>query len=86
MIKSHGHFSTTISSRRNNDNSPYRTDIEMNKTRGVGIVLIRNPFKVLYSMRNYDAKGFYGHADAADFSGAGMLCSKNELTPTQTYN
>ena len=71
LIKSHGYFATPQTNKRDKTYSPEETDYQMRMTRRTGIVLIRNPFKVLYSMRNYNAMGFYGHADATDFIGTG---------------
>ena len=51
---------------------PDHTDYQMRVTKRTGVVLIRNPFRVLYSFRNYNAMGLYGHADASEFKGTGI--------------
>ena len=73
LIKTHGYFNTPITNMRDLQTHPNHTDWMMKITNRTGIILIRNPFKVLYSFRNYNIKGHYGHADATKFSGQGKL-------------
>ena len=67
LIKSHGFFHTPTTKPRYSD-KPLRqtksnaTNYQMMVTRRTGIVLVRNPFRVIYSFRNYNFMGFYGHA------------------------
>ena len=72
LIKSHGYFNTPATNKMDIQTKPDDTKNHMSVTRMTGIILIRNPFKVLYSFRNYNAMGLYGHADASEFKGAGM--------------
>ena len=73
LIKTHGWFNTPATNRRDLQTFPNHTDWMMEITRRTGIVLIRNPFKVLYSFRNYNVMGLYGHADATEFFGKGKV-------------
>ena len=88
LIKSHGYFSTPDLDRqgRGKNLKPEDTEYEMKMTEGNGIILIRNPYKVLHSMRNYNAKGFYGHADASDFTGPGKLYFEIKSIAPYSYN
>ena len=72
MIKSHGYFNTPATNRFDIQTMPDHTDYQMRVTKRTGVVLIRNPFRVLYSFRNYYAMGLYGHADASEFKGTGI--------------
>ena len=72
LIKTHGYFNTPATNRRDLQTKPEHTDFHMSVTRRTGIVLIRNPFRVLYSFRNYNVMGLHGHADASEFKGTGI--------------
>ena len=72
LIKSHGYFNTPTTNRRDLQTKPEDTDYHMSITRRTGIVLIRNPFRALYSFRNYNVMGLHGHADASEFKGRGI--------------
>ena len=73
LIKTHGYFNTPVTNMRDLQSEPTDTEWMMGITRKTGIVLIRNPFRVLYSFRNYNVMGLYGHADASKFTGPGIL-------------
>ena len=73
-IKGHGNFNPEdqqrlnfrdpLSSRQDNIN-------QIKSTKHDGIVLIRNPFYVIYSYRNYVEMGTVHHAEEYRFSGPG---------------
>ena len=91
LIKTHGWFNTPATNRRDLQTFPNHTDWMMEITRRTGIVLIRNPFKVLYSFRNYNVMGLYGHAGAREFFGKGkvllsQVCTLSQLILSQTLN
>ena len=72
LIKTHGYFNSPKTNKRDTQYSPEDTDKQMRLVRRTGIVLIRNPFKVLHSFRNYNSYGFHGHANTSEFTGPGM--------------
>ena len=53
LIKTHGYFNSPKTNKRD-PQYPEDTIKQMRLVRKTGIVLIRNPFKVLNSFRNYD--------------------------------
>lgn len=77
LVKTHGYFNTPVTNMRDLQSKPNDTEWMMEVTRGTGIVLIRNPFRVLYSFRNYNVMGLWGHADATKFTGPGILQSSS---------
>ena len=77
LIKTHGYFNTPVTNMRDQQSKPNDTEWMMEVTRGTGIVLIRNPFRVLYSFRNYNVMGLWGHADASKFTGPGTIQSSS---------
>ena len=77
LIKTHGYFNTPVTNMRGLPSKPDDTDLMMEVTRRTGVVLIRNPFWVLYSFRNYNVMGLWGHADASKFTGPGTLQSSS---------
>ena len=74
-MKGHGHFNPHGAFIMNaRDKSTSRLDFlkELKIVNGRAILLMRNPYHVIYSYRNYIDKGFAGHADESRFTGAGM--------------
>ena len=78
-MKGHGHFNPhgvyTMNAR---DKYTSRLDFskELKIVNGRVVLLMRNPYHVIYSYRNFIDKGFAGHADASRFSGSGMNWSQ----------
>ena len=77
VIKSHGNTIDGTSLRAQKGMSrPYaRTEDEMMRTNGNGILLIRNPYRAIYGNRHLNNGGHLGYADASKFFGPGMNCS-----------
>ena len=74
-MKGHGHFNphgVFIMNAR--DKSTSRLDFlkELKIVNGRVVLLMRNPYHVIYSYRNYVDKGFAGHANESRFTGPGM--------------
>ena len=75
LMKGHGHFNphgVFIMNAR--DKSTSRLDFlkELKIVNGRVVLLMRNPYHVIYSYRNYVDKGFAGHANESRFTGPGM--------------
>ena len=75
LIKGHGHFNPGGSNRINKrDRTTSRQDFlnELEIVNGRALLLIRNPYHVIYSYRNYVDKGMAGHTDESKFFGPGL--------------
>ena len=55
---------------------PADTIVQMNYTQGTAILLIRNPYRVLYGYRNYNSGGHFAHAGRDAFEGQGAFTIK----------
>ena len=74
-MKGHGNFNPHGVYKMNaRDKSTSRLDFskELKIVNGRVVLLIRNPYHVIYSYRNYVDKGFADHADESRFAGSGM--------------
>ena len=74
VIKSHGStLDGTYLRAQNGMSRPYaKTEDEMTKTNGNGILLLRNPYRAIYGNRY--AETHMGYADASELFGPGMNC------------
>ena len=73
VVKYHGHFSSNkLYHKRGRLTQQDHVFAQINATRGNAILLIRNPYHVIYGYRNYQAGGHYGHAEIEDFEGEGI--------------
>ena len=76
VIRAHGQFNTpNMKFSGDRSTKPEDTKLEMKKTSRNGIILIRNPFMVLFSYRNYIKYGlFLPSTNATLFYGEGNWC------------
>ena len=76
VIKAHGHFNTPdVKFFGDSTTKPEDTRLQMDQTSRNGIVLIRNPFRALFSYRNYVTYGLLPPStDATLFHGEGNWC------------
>ena len=76
LIKGHGHFNPDSAYRINmRDKITTRQEFlkELEIVNGTAVLLIRNPYHVIYSYRNYVDKGMAGgHSDESKFFGPGL--------------
>ena len=75
LMKGHGHFNphgVYIMNARDKSTSRLDFSKQLNIVNGKVVLLIRNPYHVIYSYRNYVDKGFAAHADESKFNGSGM--------------
>ena len=78
MIKGHGNFNPEDQQRinhRDKTTSRQAKDHEMRMTENNAIIIIRNPYHVIYSYKNYIEKGSADHADESQFFGSGTICN-----------
>ena len=74
-MKGHGNFNPHGVYKMNaRDKSTSRLDFfkELKIVNGRVVLLIRNPYHVIYSYRNYVDKGMAGHSDESKFFGPGL--------------
>ena len=77
LIKGHGNFNPVDQQRINNfvkTTSRHVIDNQIKLTERNAILLIRNPYHVIYSYKNYIEKGSSDHAHESHFSGPGDIC------------
>ena len=74
VIKSHGSTldGTSVRAQKGMSSTYAKTEDEMMKTNGNGILLIRNPYRAIYGNRHLNNGGHMGYADASKFFGRGM--------------
>ena len=75
LMKGHGHFNPDGVYKINAGvQATSRLDFskELKIVNGRVVLLLRNPYNVIYSYRNYVDKGLVGHADESKFIGSGM--------------
>ena len=80
LIKGHGNFNPDGVYRMNKrDKITSRIDFpkELKIVNGRAVLLIRNPYHVIYSYRNYVDKSLVGHADESKFIGSGRISHKS---------
>ena len=84
LIKGHGNFNPEDQQRinhRDKTTSRQMFQDEMRITENNAIVIIRNPYHVIYSYKNYIEKGSSDHADESQFFGPGNICDLEEHIP-----
>ena len=75
LIKGHGNFNPDNAYRINKrDKTTSKQNFlkELEIVNGTAVLLIRNPYHVIYSYRNYVDKGMAGHSDESKFFGPGL--------------
>ena len=73
-MKGHGHFNPDgpyVINKRDKTTSREHFLNELKIVEKRAILLIRNPYHVIYSYRNYVENGLIGHADELHFLGTG---------------
>ena len=84
VVKAHGHYSSSNLYYVDPVTRPEDTIVQMNYTQCTAILLIRNPYRVLYGYRNYNSGGHFSHAGRDAFEGQGAF-TMNLFTKRPIY-
>ena len=89
LIKGHGHFNPISAygiNKRDQITSRQHFIKELEIVNGIAVLLIRNPYNVIYSYRNYIDKGMAGHSDESKFFGPGLSWLQIDISIDQNFN
>ena len=81
VIKGHGHYSPLGFDTRWSEQSVLNdTFDQINKTQGVAVLLMRNPYRAIYGFRHYTSGGRVQYTDVSKFFGDGKYAVSSTIS------